>query len=78
MTYERRLYRGETNRISQDGIDLRFRVREVQGPHWWHEVARWPEERRERWAERAAIMEVDGGLVRGEAERQAFARLTDP
>jgi DNA primase len=29
----------------------------------------------ELWAERAAIMEVDGGLRRDEAERQAFARL---
>jgi hypothetical protein len=40
-------------------------------------VVRWPEVRRERLAERAAIMEVDGGLGRDEAERQAFALLAE-
>jgi len=42
---------------------------------WWQEVARWPADRRDRWAERAAMMEMVGGLVRDEAVRQAFARL---
>lgn len=32
--------------------------------------ARW-----EQWAERSAMMEVAGGLVRNDAERQAFALL---
>jgi hypothetical protein len=63
----------------QDGVDLRTWVREGlgQGPRWWREVARWPEHVRELWAERAAITEVDGDLGRGEAERQAFARLAE-
>jgi hypothetical protein len=61
----------------QAGVDLRTWVRERSGSgaRWWREVARWPEERREQFAERAAVMEVDGGLVRDEAERQAFALL---
>jgi hypothetical protein len=46
-------------------------------PKWWRDLARWPEERQELWAERAAIMEVEGGLLRDEAERQAFERLRD-
>jgi len=33
--------------------------------------ADWPEEWRERFEERAAIMEYDGGLPRPEAERRA-------
>ena len=63
----------------QDGADLRTWVREGLGMHpkWWRELARWPEERQEWWAERAAIMEVEGGLSRDEAERQAFERLRD-
>ena len=36
-----------------------------------------PEELREFWAERAAIMECDGGLVRPVAERAAWRCLTD-
>jgi hypothetical protein len=32
----------------------------------------WPEDRRERFEERAAVMEFDGGLSRDEAERRAF------
>jgi hypothetical protein len=35
-------------------------------------VASWPDDRRERWAERASIMELDGGLARDEAERGAY------
>jgi hypothetical protein len=37
------------------------------------EVAGWPEERQEIWEERAAILEVDAGLSRTEAEREALA-----
>jgi hypothetical protein len=61
----------------QAGMDLRTWVREGLGveSRWWREVARWPEERRDRWAERAAMMEVDGALGRDAAERQAFALL---
>ncbi len=74
-----RPYWGDANAMLQAIVDLRTWVREGLGnkPMWWREVVRWPEERRERLAERAAIMEMDGGLVRDEAERQAFARLVE-
>ena len=36
-----------------------------------------PEELRESWAERAAIMECDGGLTRSVAEQAAWRCLTD-
>ena len=36
------------------------------------------DDQREAWAERAAIMEVDGGLSREEAERLALASLPSP
>jgi len=36
-----------------------------------------PEELRERWAERAAIMECDGGLARSVAEQAAWGGLID-
>jgi hypothetical protein len=63
----------------QDGVDLRTWVREGLGtdPKWWGELARWSEERQELWAERAAIMEVEGDLAREEAERHAFELLRD-
>lgn len=63
----------------QGGVDLRTWGREglSQEPRWWREVAHWPEERQEQWAERAAMMEVDGGLVRDEAERQAYRLVVD-
>lgn len=63
----------------QDGADLRTWVREGLGtdPSWWRELARWPEDRQELWAERAAIMEVEGALSRDEAERHAFELLRD-
>ena len=53
-------------------------VREGIGaePKWWRDLARWPEDRQEWWAERAAIMEVDAHLPRNEAEYQAFAAVT--
>jgi DNA primase len=61
----------------QDGADLRTWVWEGlgTGPKWWRESARWPEDRQELWAERVAIMEVEGGLSRDEAEREAFGLL---
>jgi hypothetical protein len=61
----------------QGGADLRTWVREGLGTglKWWRELACWPEDRQELWAERAAIMEVEGGLLRDEAERHAFERL---
>jgi hypothetical protein len=63
----------------QAGVDLRTPVREGLdgGSRWWKELARQPEGCREQWAERAAIMEVDGGLGRDEAERYAFAPLAE-
>jgi len=39
---------------------------------WKDELASWPEDLLEEWKERAAIMEVDGGLERDKAEREAF------
>jgi hypothetical protein len=79
MKYERRLYRGETNTALPDGIHLCTCVREGlgQGPHWWREVSRWPEDRREQWRERACIMELDGALSRDEAEVQAYRLVVD-
>jgi DNA primase len=61
----------------QGGADVRTWVREglAQEPRWWRELTRWPKQRRELWAERAAIMEIDGGLLRNNAERAAFARV---
>jgi hypothetical protein len=61
------------------GVDLRSWVREGLGgeSRWWREVAGWPEECRDRLAERAAIMEIDGGLLCDKAERQAFALLAE-
>ncbi|MFH1467883.1 MAG: hypothetical protein ABIO70_26090, partial [Pseudomonadota bacterium] len=38
-------------------------------------VADWPEEAREIWEERAAIIEFDGGLPREAAERLAEERV---
>jgi hypothetical protein len=42
--------------------------------NWQEQLAGWPQEWRELWAERAAIME-EGGLARDDAERHAFERL---
>lgn len=39
------------------------------------DVAAWPEDAREHFEERAAIMEYDGGLTRAEAERRAEAEV---
>jgi hypothetical protein len=63
----------------QDGANLRTWVREGLGmdPKWWRDLASWPEEQQELWAERSAIMEVEGGLSRDDAERQAFKLLRD-
>jgi len=74
-----RPYWDDPSAILQDGADLRTWVREGLGtqPQWWRELATWPEERQELWAERAAILEVDGGLERDEAERLAVALLVE-
>jgi hypothetical protein len=58
---------------------VRTWVREGVGgePRWWRTVAQWPEERHEQWAERAAIMEVEGTMARHDAERQAFEQMGD-
>jgi hypothetical protein len=65
----------DANAMLQGGVDLRTWVREGLGlqPTWWREVATWPDDCREQWAERVCLMELDGGLTRDEAERQAFA-----
>jgi DNA primase len=69
-----RPYWDDPNAMLQDGADLGMWVREGMGtePKWWRAVAHWPAVQREQWAERAAIMELDGGLVRREAEACAF------
>jgi hypothetical protein len=72
-----RPYWDDPSAMLQGGADVRTWVREglAQEPSWWRELARWPEQRRELWAERAVIMEIDGGLLRNDAERAAFARV---
>jgi hypothetical protein len=65
--------------LGPDDADLRTWVREGLGtePQWWRELATCQEEGQELWAQRAAILEVDGGLVCDEVEQQAFALLAD-
>jgi DNA primase len=74
-----RPYWGDANAMLQGGVDLRTWVREGLGqePRWWQEMARWPAQRQELWAERAAIMEVDSALARDDAEMQAFQLMAD-
>jgi hypothetical protein len=69
-----RPYWDDPSAMLQSGVDLRTWVREGLGrePRWWREVAAWPDVRREAWAERAAIVEVEAGYVRYEAERTAY------
>jgi hypothetical protein len=69
-----RPYWDDPTAMLQHGADLRTWVREGLGrePCWWRDVAAWPDERREAWAERAAILEVDAGFVRHEAELTAY------
>ena len=72
-----RPYWDDPSAMLQGGADVRTWIREglAEEPRWWRELARWPEQRRELWEERAAIMKIDGGLVRNDAERAAFARV---
>jgi len=69
-----RPYWGDPNAMLQAGINLRTWVREGLGgePKWWRDVARWPADQQEWWVERAAIMEMDAGFVRDEAELTAY------
>ena len=64
--------------MRQGGADLRTWVREGLGmdPKWWWELARWLDDQQARWAERAAMIEVEGGLSRDESERHAFEVTT--
>jgi len=75
-----RPYWGDPNQLLQDSVDLRMWVREGLGSEsrWWRDVARWSDDHRERWGERAAILEVDGGLSRGEAEHAAYRLMRRP
>lgn len=72
-----RLYWDDPSAMLQEGADLRRWIREGLGtePRWWRDLASWPEDRRERWEERALIMEMEGALPRDEAERQAFTAM---
>ncbi len=73
-----RPYWDDPNAMLQDGADVRIWIREglALQPTWWRGLATWPDDRREQWAERAAIMELDGALSREAAEVQAFELLT--
>jgi DNA primase len=75
-----RPYWDDPNAMLQAGVDLRTWVRQGLGlqPPWWRELAHWPDDRREQWAERAVIMEIDGGLSREEAEQQAYLAVRGP
>ena len=72
-----RPYWDDPNAMLQDGADLRIWIREGLGVEhkWWRELACWPEERQELWAERAAILEIEAWLPRDDAEQQAFEAL---
>jgi hypothetical protein len=69
-----RPYWDDPSAMLQAGADLRTWLREglALQPTWWRDVATWPADRRQQWAERACIMEIDGALSRDEAEIQAF------
>ncbi len=46
-------------------------------PDWRSVLARFPEDAREAWEERAAIIQYDGGEPRPTAERRAFECIVD-
>ncbi|MCA9715502.1 MAG: hypothetical protein H6713_09200 [Myxococcales bacterium] len=52
-------------------------VRSTQPPWGDDDPRRWPDDWREAWEERAAIMEFDGGLPRARAELEAWRLLRD-
>ena len=57
--------RDQTTIVSKSpGFEIGLELREA--------VAQWPEDLRDLWDERAAILEYDAGLPRPIAERQAF------
>jgi hypothetical protein len=62
----------------QAGVDQRTWVREALdlGPTWWRELAGWPDERQDLWADQAVIMEIQEALTRDAAEQEAYAMLT--
>jgi DNA primase len=74
-----RPYWDDPNTLLQVGVNLRTWIREglEQEPHWWRDMARWPEDRREEWGERSSIMAIDGGLSRDAAEQEAYALLAE-
>ena len=51
---------------------LRKREETRKDVDWRAELASWPDEWREEWAERAAIMEIEARNPRPEAEIMAF------
>jgi hypothetical protein len=58
-----RRYWDDANAMLQAGVDSRAWVLEgLEGE------PRWSDDRREQWAERAAIMEIDGTLARHDDE----------
>jgi DNA primase len=69
-----RPYWGDANAMLQEGVDLRTWIWEGLGGElrWWRDVAGWPDAQQEWWAERAAMVEVEGGVSRHEAEYLAW------
>jgi hypothetical protein len=51
-------------------------IAQARAAAWRETVASWPEDKRDTWAERAAVLEYDAGLLRAEAERAAFEELS--
>jgi hypothetical protein len=51
-------------------------IAKARAAAWRETVASWPEDKRDTWAERAAVLEYDAGLLRAEAERAAFEELS--
>jgi DNA primase len=79
-----RPYWGDPSQLLQDGADVRtwvvigLGISPIPPPATRRPMlVSWPDERREAWEERAAIMEYEGGLRQREAEREAFARLQE-
>jgi hypothetical protein len=76
------IYRAPLEHRAEKSAILTQPLKQSLGPlpatlNWQEQLAGWPQEWRDLWDERAAIMEVEGGLSRDEAERHAFERLRD-
>lgn len=77
-----RPYWDDPSAMLQEGADVRAWVEIGLGVtltssamSWREIVANWPEDLREVWAERAAVLEFDAHLSREDAEQRAFAAV---